>query len=81
MTGDGLCSDTDYERQKRMLQEKLAGLVVPEVDAARAAGKLLEHLPALWKRANESERRKLMMMLDCVYVDSKEGDSTPPPRQ
>ena len=62
-----------YERQKLALQEKLTELVVPEVDAATAAGKLLEELPRLWKKANEIERRKLLLtMLDAVYIDVKE---------
>jgi len=70
---DGLVSDVDYERQKRALEEKLAGLVIPEVDAAKAAGQLLENLPALWKKATAEERRRLLLpMLESVYVDAKE---------
>jgi len=55
------------------LEEKLGTLVVPGVDAATEAGKLLENLPALWEEANLTERRKLLMsMLEAVYVDTVE---------
>jgi len=70
---DGLYFDDDYRRDKRALEERLGSLVVPGVDAAREAGKLLENLPALWEEANLAERRKLLMaMLDAVYVDTVE---------
>ena len=70
---DGLYSDDDYRREKRALEERLGSLVVPGVNAAREAGKLLENLPALWEEANLAERRKLLMaMLDAVYVDTVE---------
>ena len=70
---DGLYSDDDYRREKRGLEEKLTGLVVPEVDATREAGKLLEELPNLWKEADLGERRKIRVtMLDAVYVDTVE---------
>ena len=44
---EGLYSDEDYRRENRTLEDKLATLVVPEVDAAMEAGKLLEHFPDL----------------------------------
>ena len=44
---DGLYSDDDYRREKRAMEGKLGALVVPGVDAAKEAGKLLEDLPAL----------------------------------
>ena len=44
---EGLYSDEDYRRENRTLEDKLATLVVPEVDAALEAGKLLEHFPDL----------------------------------
>ena len=73
---DGLYTDDDYRREKRSLEEKISGLVVPGMDAAREAGKLLENLPTLWEEANVSERRKLLMsMLDAVYVDTVEEKS------
>ena len=68
---DGLYPDDDYRREKRALEEKLATLVVPGVDAAKEAGELLERLPSLWEEANLSERRKLLLsMLDAVYIDT-----------
>ena len=48
-------------------------MVVPGVDATEEAGKLLEHLPDLWTKANLKERREILMtMLDAVYVDAVE---------
>ena len=55
---------------------KPASLVVPGVDAAKAAGKLLRDRPALWEQADLTERGKLLLsMLDAVYVDSVEEKS------
>ena len=54
----GLYSDDDHRWEKRGLGEKLAGLVAPEVDATREAGKLLEELPNLWGRADLGEGGK-----------------------
>ena len=44
---------------------QLANLVVPEVDVAMEAGKLLENLPVLWEEeeADLTERRKLLMAM------------------
>jgi len=73
---DGLYDDDGYRREKRSLEDKLASLVVPGVDAAMEAGKLLENLPDLWEEADLAERRKLLMaMLDAVYVDTVEEKS------
>ncbi len=73
---DGLYDDDGYRREKRSLEDKLANLVVPGVDAAMEAGKLLENLPDLWEEADLAERRKLLMaMLDAVYVDTVEEKS------
>ena len=70
---DGLYQDQDYRREKRLLEDKLASLVVPSVDVAMEAGKLLEAVPALWEEADLSERRRILMtMLDAVYVDTIE---------
>ena len=46
---DGLYDHDGYRREKRSLEDKLANLVVPGVDAAMEAGKLLENLPVLWE--------------------------------
>ena len=73
---DGLYDDEGYRREKRSLEDKLANLVVPGVDAAMETGNLLENLPALWQEADLTERRKLLMaMLDAVYVDTDEEKS------
>lgn len=68
---DGLYDYENYRREKRLLEEKLASLVVPGVGATQEAGQLLENLPQLWEGANLEERRKLpLTMLDTVYVDA-----------
>ena len=70
---DGLYFEDDYRREKRLLDDTLASLVVPGIDTAKEAGKLLEDLPQLWEGANLAERRKLLLtMLDAVYVDTVE---------
>jgi hypothetical protein len=62
-----------YGERKRSLENQLASLVIPDVDAAKEAGKLLEQLPALWEEADLSERRQLLTaMLEAVYVDTVE---------
>ena len=53
---DGLYDDDGYRREKRSLEDKLANLVVPGVDAAMEAGTLLENLPNLWDEA-EPDRK------------------------
>lgn len=70
---DGLYPDNDYRREKRALEEKLSTLVVPGIDSAKEAGKLLESLPTLWDQANLAERRMILLtMLDAIYVDTVE---------
>ena len=54
---DGLYSDDDYRREKRSLEDSIAGLVVPGVDSAKEAGELLGDLPALWEAATLSGNR------------------------
>ena len=68
---DGMYDDAEYRRQKRVLDDKLQSLVVPDADVAAEAGKLLEHLPELWGEADLAERRRILLtMLDAVYVDT-----------
>ncbi len=63
----------DYRRSKMKLESQLVSLQVPGLDAVQEAGKLLEDLPKLWKRANLDERRRILMsMLEAVYVECKE---------
>jgi hypothetical protein len=46
---------------------------VPGIEAAQAAGNLLENLPALWEAADLGERRRILMtMLAAVYVETVE---------
>jgi len=73
---DGLKPHEDYLREKRQLEDRLQFLVVPGVNAAQEAGKLLENLPTLWAEADLSERRRILMtMLEAVYVDPVEERS------
>jgi hypothetical protein len=70
---DGHIPDDEYGRQKKRLEEKIRSLVVPDADLALEAGRLLEDLPRLWKKAGLTERRCILMtMLDAVYVDTVE---------
>ena len=47
--------------------------MVPGVNAAQEAGKLLEDLPALWEEADITERRRILTtILDAVFVDTGE---------
>ena len=69
---DGLFPDIEYRRQKHALETELESLVVPEVDAAQEAGRLITRLPELWYGATLPERHELLTrMLDGVYVDMK----------
>ena len=73
---DELIPYEEYKRQKQQLEDRLQSLVVPGVDAAEEAGKLLENLPELWKEAELGERRRIFMtMLEVVYVDTVEEKS------
>ncbi|MFQ6026165.1 MAG: recombinase family protein [Dehalococcoidia bacterium] len=68
---DELMDYEEYRRQKRQLEEKLGSLVVPGIEAAQEAGKLLENLSSLWGAAELGERRKILMtMLEAVYVET-----------
>ena len=50
--------------------------MIPEVDSAEEAGRLLENLPALWAAATLDERHDLATsMLDAVYLDLGETKS------
>ena len=50
--------------------------MVPEVNAAEHAGKLLQDLPLLWEHSSMTERRSLLQaMLEAVYVDHKEDNA------
>ena len=71
---DNLITVEEYHRQKRLLEDKMASLVIPAVDATEEAGKLLENLPGLWDKATTGERRRILLtMLDAVYVEAIEA--------
>ena len=73
---DGLYQEGDYLKEKRRLELELESLVVPEVNAAEDAGKLLQDLPRLWEQSTLAERRSLLQaMLEAVYVDHKEDNA------
>ena len=69
---DGLYPEDEYRRQKHAIETQLESLVVPEIDAAEEAGRLLGMIPELWDRASTAERHELLTrMLDAVYVDMR----------
>lgn len=73
---DGLISDEEYNRQRKLHELALESLVVPDYNASEEAGKLIMNLPALWSKATLSEQRKLLLtMLDAVYIDFKKSKS------
>ncbi len=73
---DGVFPDGEYYRQKKLLEMELESLVAPQADAAEEAGKLILDLPMLWGKANQEEKRKILLtMLDAVYVDAKKMKS------
>ena len=50
--------------------------LIPEVDAANEAGRLLRDLPRLWAGAALQERHQLLStILDAVYIDMKNKKS------
>lgn len=73
---DGLLPDSEYSRQKKLLELTLESLVIPDYNAAEEAGKLIMNLPSLWSKATLSEQRKILVtMLDAVYIDFKKSRS------
>ena len=67
---DGLIDDGDYNVQRKLLQDALISLVLPETDAALNAGEFLESLGLVWGKATLEEKYKLLTcMLEAVYVD------------
>ena len=78
---DGVCDESDYQRQRRLLELQLESLIVPEADAAEEAGKLIQRLPRLWGKATLGEQRQLLLtMLDGVYVDAKQDRAIGAPK-
>lgn len=67
---DGLIEEGEYDLQKKLLQDRINTLVIPEIDATLNAGALLENLGVIWANATMEEKHKLLtIMLDAVYVD------------
>ncbi len=52
----GLFDETEYRRQQKSLEWELESLLIPEVDAAKEAGRLLQDIPRLWAGATLQER-------------------------
>ena len=74
--GGGLFDEIEYHRQKKSLEWELESLLIPELDAAKEAGRLLTDMPRLWAGANLQERHQLLTtMLDAVYIDLKDRRS------
>ncbi|MCH8909822.1 MAG: hypothetical protein IH867_03685, partial [Chloroflexi bacterium] len=73
---DGLFDEIEYHRQKKSLEWELESLLIPEVDAAKDAGRLLADMPRLWVDATLQERHRLLTtILDAVYIDMKDRKS------
>ena len=79
---DGVCDESDYQRQRRLLELQLESLIVPEADAAEEAGKLIQRLPRLWGKVTTlgEQRQLLLTMLDGVYVDAKQDRAIVAPK-
>ena len=72
----GLFDEVEYQRQKKSFEWELESLLIPEVDAAKEAGRLLIDIPRLWTGATLRERHQLLTtVLDAVYIDMKDGKS------
>ena len=67
---DGIVDDGEYDVQRKLLQDILDSLVIPEADVALNAGELLESLGLIWEKATFEEKHRLLAgMLEAVYVD------------
>ena len=74
--GGGLFDEIEYHRQKKSLEWELDSLLIPEVDVAKEAGRLLADMPRLWTGATLQERHQLLtMILDAGYIDMKGSKS------
>jgi hypothetical protein len=73
---DKLISDEEYNHQLRTSNGELESLVIPGMNAAAEAGRLISHLPELWAGANMEEKRNLLLtMLEAVYFYVKQTRS------
>ena len=68
--------EIEYHRQKMALEWEHQLMLIPEVDAAKEAGRLLADMPRLWAGATLQERHQLLAtVLDAVYIDTKGSKS------
>jgi len=66
----GLSKKENIPIPRKLLQDNIDTLVIPEIDAAIKAGELIENLSNIWQGATAEEKHKLLtIMLDAVYVD------------
>ena len=64
--------EIEYHRRKKFLEWELESLLIPEVDAAKEAGRLLADMPRLGAGATLQERHQLLTtILNAVYIDLK----------
>ncbi|MCI0852585.1 MAG: recombinase family protein, partial [Chloroflexi bacterium] len=74
--GGGLFDEGEFQRWKRYLKWELEWLLIPAVDEAKEAGRLLADMPRLWAGATLQERHQLLTtILDAVYIDMKGSKS------
>ena len=67
---DGVVEEGEYNVQRKLLQDRLESLVIPEVDTALHAGEFLENLGLIWEKATLEEKHRLLSgILDAVYID------------
>jgi len=67
---DGPIDAGEYDAQRRLLQNTLASLVLPEADTALSAGEFSGTLRLAWGEAILAERHRLLSsMLEAAYVD------------
>ena len=68
----GLFDEIEYHRQKKSLEWELESFLIPEVDAAKEAGRLLADMPRLWAGATLQEQHQLLTtVFDAIYIDMK----------
>lgn len=71
---DLLIDDQEYRTTVEQLQNRLAGLVLPDNPKVTEAAALLQDVRELWKAATLAEQRDLTrLMLKAAYVDLEQG--------
>jgi site-specific DNA recombinase len=65
-----LIDEGDYNLQRKLLQETLDSLIIPEENEAINAGELLENMGPIWDKATLEEKHRLLtIMFEAVYLD------------